>query len=318
MSRPNFLIVGAPKAGTTALSRYLGEHPHVFMTTPKEPHYLATDLQGYRQATSLADYERLFAGANHQQWRRGEASVFYLYSRCAAKQAQQYFADARIIVMLRNPVDLVESLHAQLLYSRDEDQTDFRTAWKLCACRKSGHRVPARCRDAKVLLYDEIAKLGEQVERWQRYFPRNHIKFVVFDDLVADAAEVYRDVLGFLELPDDGRTSFQIVNARKSHRISLVANFTERTPAWLVAAARRAKQLLGIERWGILDLLRRWNRQDGEPTSMRRSLRAEIRATYAEDVQRLSDLIDRDLDHWIHPHSYGSDSEMGPRCVEMA
>ena len=153
--------------------------------------------------------------------------------------------NARIIVMLRNPVDLVESLHAQLVYSRDEVQIDFRTAWKLCASRKAGYRIPPRCRDPKVLWYDEVAKLGEQVERWQNYFSRGRIKFVCFDDLVTDTAQVYRDVLDFLDLPDDGRQVFNVVNARKTQRLSVVADFTERTPNWLVALAMRARSCWG-------------------------------------------------------------------------
>jgi len=315
MSRPNFLIVGAPKAGTTALSQYLGEHPRVFMTTPKEPHFLATDLDGYRETKTQREYERLFARSQCHEWRRGEASVFYLYSKYAAKHAKQYLPDARIIVMLRNPVDLVESLHAQLLYSRDEDQPDFRTAWKLCACRKAGYRIPSRCRDPKVLWYDEVAKLGEQVTRWQQYFPRSRMKFVFFDDLVADPAEVYRDVLNFLELPDDARTSFDVVNARKSQRLSSLANFTERPPHWLVGIALRAKTMLGIERWRILDSLRRWNGRSPSRRSLDRKLRAEIRATYHDDIERLANVTGRNLDHWLDPKPYGSDSEMGTRMV---
>lgn len=285
------------------------------MTTPKEPHFLATDMSGYRQATTAAEYERLFASAAPQQWSRGESSVFYLYSRTAAKNARQYVPFARIIIMLRNPVHLVESLHAQLVYSRDEDQTDFAAAWRLIQARKNGYRLPPQCRDPKVLWYDEVAKLGEQVARWQQHYPSSRIKFVNFDDFTCDTANVYRDILDFLELPDDGRTSFERFNARKSQRSSLIADFTERTPRWLAAVAGRTKSLLGIRRWGILDMLRRWNVRPTETKPISSSLRAEIRAAYADDVERLSHRVGRDFMAWIYPQPMGDDSEMGTRTV---
>lgn len=318
MRRPNFLIVGAPKAGTTSLCHYLGQHPHVFMSTPKEPHFLATDLGGYREVRTRLDYEQLFAGAGPAQRRLGEASVFYLYSQFAARHARHYLPDARIIVMLRNPVDLIQSLHAQLVYSRDEDKADLATAWKLNSCRKNGYRIPPRCRCSTVLWYDEIAKQGEQVARWQRYFPPHRIKFVCFDDFVADTGAAYREVLEFLDLPDDGRTSFEPQNVRKRQKSGLLADFTERTPRWLVSLALRTKQALGIERWGVLDRLRRWNVCAAERRTATRSLRAEIRAKYAQDVARLSSLIGRDLSHWTRPRPLGDDSEMGTRATVLS
>ena len=74
-ARPNFFIVGAPKCGTTALSHYLRQHPRIFFSLPKEPHYFATDLPRYRMVTHEPAYLEYFRGAGPQHTAVGEGSV---------------------------------------------------------------------------------------------------------------------------------------------------------------------------------------------------------------------------------------------------
>jgi len=306
MARPNFLIVGAPKCGTTALSTYLSGHPQVFVSTPKEPHYFATDLPGYRDVKTLREYERLFAAATPDQACVGEASVFYLYSLQAASRARASAPDARILILVRNPLDLVISYHSQLVYSRDESERDFSKAWELIRFRKAGMQIPTLCRDHKVLWYDEIARLGEQSERWLHQFGERRVKFVCFDDFVADTATVYRGIVEFLGLDDDQRTEFPQVNPRKSQRNDYIANFTERTPPTLVRAAMAAKRILGIQNWGILNMLRRWNTTITQPVEPGPRMRQEILDNYEDDILHLGRLMGTSLDHWLQP-------SVGPR-----
>ena len=71
----------------------------------------------------------------------------------------------RFVVMIRNPLDLAYALHSQLLYGGDENVEDFATAWRLQDERRRGESLPPGARDFKSLLYGDVAKLGEQVER---------------------------------------------------------------------------------------------------------------------------------------------------------
>ena len=120
MKKPNFFIVGAPRCGTTALSEYLRGHPNVFFSQPKEIGFFATDFPGSRVITRFEDYMALFNDVQPDHLRVGEGSVWYMYSREAARNIHEYNPKAKLIVMLRNPVDLVHSLHSQLLLSIDE------------------------------------------------------------------------------------------------------------------------------------------------------------------------------------------------------
>jgi hypothetical protein len=117
MPYPNFFIVGAPKSGTTALHTYLGMHPEVFMG-PKEAHFFAPDVR-----IEPLDSDKYFEGFVGAEGKAciGEASVFYLYPEKAAAAIHEFNPNAKIIVMLRNPVDLLYSLHSQFQFDQLED-----------------------------------------------------------------------------------------------------------------------------------------------------------------------------------------------------
>jgi hypothetical protein len=116
MPIPDFFIVGAFKSGTTALYDYLRLHPQVFMPFHKEPLFFGDDLSRRYGRMTRAQYEALFADAKAGQ-RVGEASAWYLYSRSAAREIRGASPQAQIIVMLRNPVDVMYAQHSQLLFN---------------------------------------------------------------------------------------------------------------------------------------------------------------------------------------------------------
>src|SRR5690606_9490694 len=175
--------------GTTALSAYLREHPRVFVSQPKEPHYFCTDFDYYYAPGRRSEehYLRLFAGADERHLAVGEASVWYLYSADAARNIAAFAPGARAIVMVRNPVELVPSLHSQLLYMLDEDEPDPWRAWRLQEARRRGERLPPRVRVPAFLQYGEAARLGAQLRRVYESIPPERVKVIVFDDLRADA-----------------------------------------------------------------------------------------------------------------------------------
>jgi len=298
--RPGFFIVGAPKCGTTALSEYLRAHPSVFMSTPKEPHFFCSDFDYYFRPgrATLGDYLHLFDDATPAHLAIGEASVWYLYSQAAVPAILEFDPGARIVVMVRDPVELVPSLHSQLRYSLDEDEDDVERAWRLQDARERGERVPRTCRVPEFLQYRRAAALGAQVERLMSVAPRGQVHVVVFDDLRADPRRVYADALAFLGVPDDGRTEFPRVNANKAHRGGRVARLTQRPPRPLVKAVAGVKRAAGVERIGVLSRIRQGNRQAVDRPALRPEFAEELAGYFAEDVAMLAELIGRDLSAW--------------------
>src|SRR6185312_1096375 len=170
MTAPNFILVGAPKCGTTALAGYLRAHPRVFMCVPKEPHYFAVDLPSHRYVSDWDAYQALFRGAGREHVAIGEASIFYMYSEAAITGIRERLPSARLLVMLRNPVELAISMHAQALRTRDETITDFAAAWSLCADRRAGSNVPP---------------LGLQLQRLLDVFQKAQVGWWFLDDFAA-------------------------------------------------------------------------------------------------------------------------------------
>ena len=235
--RPNLFLVGAPKSGTTALATYLGEHPDVFMA-PWELNFFGTDLS-FRTSTGapsrirLEDYLSTFSSHGAQRY-RGDHSVFYLYSG-DSHEIRAFAPDARIVIILRNPVDQMYSEHSELLYQGDEDIPDFATALEAeKKDRALGRRIPAGCRKPFALQYRAVARYHDQVERYLKTFGPARVCVVVHDDLARDTAGEHRRVLEFLQVDPQHEPEFRVVNPNKAVRSATlrdVLRATTPTPA---------------------------------------------------------------------------------------
>jgi hypothetical protein len=269
------------------------------MCWPKEPLFFCEDFPGIRQVEDLSAYLRLFANAHPEARAVGEASAMYLYSQVAIDRLRECFASARLIVMLRNPIDLVEAFHAQLRYALAEDQPQLATAWDLQDDRAKGVSLPPGCPEPSLLQYRRVASLGDQVRRLLEAVPAEQVLFVVFDDLARDPRAEYLRLLAFLGLQDDGRVDFPAVNARRTHRLRLVGRLTQRPPRAVIRASKALKRRFGLERIGVLDWLRRVNRIPAQRPGVSGELRRKMADTFAGDVALLSSLLGRDFTPWL-------------------
>jgi hypothetical protein len=301
MVQPNFFIVGAPKCGTTALSAYLRSHPEIFLCWPKEPLFFCSDFPRLSEVRSRAEYLDLFSKAPEEAVAVGEASALYLYSDHALAAIREFDPRAKLIAMLRNPVDLAHAYHSQLLYALSEDVPDFERAWDLQDARRAGASIPERCLEPALLQYRSVAMLGAQVERLLSLFPRDQVKLILFDDFKDSSASVYADVLGFLGVEHDGRSEFPLVNENAEHRSELLSRVTQRPPQGLMKLARAIKRMLGLSRLGVLDVLRNANARTTRRRALSPELRSRIAAGFSDDIRLLELLIHRDLGHWLGP-----------------
>ena len=227
MTKPNVFIIGAPKCGTTSLANWLAEHPQVHFSTIKEPHFFNYDF-GFRRPMSLAQYERLFAGATRKHRIVCEASTRYLYSRTAVPAVLAYVDAPRFIVMLRNPVNMAPSLHGQAIFSGDEDELDFERAWALQERRLYGDCIPKRCRDPQLLQYGTLCKLGKQVERLYQRVPRERVHAIQLENVQAAPREEWLRLMRFLNIEDDGRDIFPSANSAKVRSMRLLKQGIDR------------------------------------------------------------------------------------------
>lgn len=307
--QPNFFVIGAPKCGTTALCDYLRGHPQIYIPRTKEPHFFARDLWQYASQyyKSYDDYLSLFADAPENAIALGEGSVFYAFSEVAVANIYAFDPSAKIIMMVRNPADMVYSLHGQYVFNNTdcESEADFEKAWRLQDARLKRSAMPARLAAATdrswlLLQYRLVGRFADQLTRVFEYFPKEQVKVILFEDFRSDTKKIYEETLTFLSLATDNRTDFPRVKESRVRRFKAlhhaVVNLTSFRP--LIHVWRRIKRASGIESLGLRRLIEKKTALQQERQSLPAELRQEILATFRDDVDRLSRLLGRDLSHW--------------------
>jgi hypothetical protein len=295
VKRPDLFIVGAFKAGTTALYEYLRAHPQLFMSVPKEPMYFGADLTPRYRRMTQDEYLALFRDARADQ-RAGEASPWYLYSSTAAAEIKAFEPGARIVIMLRNPVDVMYSQHGQLVFNQREDLADFGAALEAEADRVAGRRIPADAIRPEALFYRRSVRFAEQIRRYLDVFGPEAIHYVVFEDLVADPAQVYRDTLEFLGVDPTYPLDPTAYNPNRSARSGRVQRAIFAPPPALRGVFGRLRRMPLLHR--VRDALVSANSRPAERPRMDPALRAALTAEFAPQVTDLGELIGRDLSAW--------------------
>lgn len=297
---PNVFLIGAPKAGTTSLACWLKVHPDVYVSVPKEPYFWASDYPRMRQHHGFADresYEVLYGSGRAQAARfRVDGSTTYLYSRTAVPDILTAVPDAKFIVTLRNPVDLLVSWHRTQLVVLNEDETDLALAWRRSLDGRTSGADPL---DQKLLDYPRIGALGAAVDRLFELVDPAHVHVVVFDDLVEGSAQVWDSLTAFLGINAHPRPDLRAHNASdKKFRSATLRRLTHRPPKLVSAPMRRLRKWSQITELPIVAILKQhmW-RSDTRPT-IPAELRAELSEHFDSDVQRLGTLISRDLSGW--------------------
>jgi len=293
MKPPNFFIIGAPKSGTTSLYNYLCTHPNIFMSEIKGPHFFATDLNNSRLVKTEKEYLDLFKPVKKHHLAIGEASVLYLYSREAIKNLYENYPKSKLIVLLRNPIDIIQSWHAEKLWSGTEITENIELAWKFAKVRRNN--VESKYNDDAILDYPRIAMLGDQIQFLLNYFSKEQIKFIIFDELVKNTKEQYNDVIKFLELPFHNKDDFHIYNPYKEYKVKWIQNFLTHPPRLMIFILNIFKQLVGIKKINIIPKILKINTYHPHKPELKQTFKNKIIDDYYDDLQKLSKLLNKDF-----------------------
>ena len=306
---PDFFLIGPPKTGTTSFQRMLGAHPDIYMPELKEPLFLAGDARpraGHEQDPrerqyphTLEEYLALFEDAAPQQ-RAGEASTLYLWSRTAAARIGELQPDARMIAILREPADLLRSLHMMFLRWSVESEPDLRRAIALEGARREGRSIPRRSHRPQLLQYSEHVRYVEQLGRYDERFGREQMLVLIYDDFRNDNEATVRRALRFLEVDD--RVPIEVANVNVTTRTVR----SQRLKHLLNSIARGQGPLARSTKASVKALTTRKLRADAIRTIRRRAVTAappppdeglaiELRRRFAGEVAALSEYLGRDL-----------------------
>jgi hypothetical protein len=274
MTLPNFLIIGAARSGTTSLYYYLRQHPDIFMSPIKEPNYYTDDDNLSPHAIrSRAKYEKLFARAKSER-ARGEATVRYLNAITGIDRIHADLPGVRLIVSLRQPADRAYSSYLNVLATGSEP------------------RNPEDALQPGSYPF-EISRYYPRLRRYYDRFPREQIKVILFDDLIAHPQNVLRELFRFLDVDDgfiaDTNTRHNAGVAPRSLLLNRLLNSGLRVvrpfaPQWLLSK-------------GLGTQVRRPILRKPEPMSP--ILRRRLTEQYRDDILATGELIGRDLSHWL-------------------
>jgi len=269
------------------------QHPEVFMAKPWEIHYFGRDLDyWWWEKMTEDDYLRLFSEAADEK-RIGDRSCSYLVSARAAEEIKAFAPDARIIINLRNPIEMLHALHRQLFYNGVEFIEDFEEALANEEDRVPHHETP---RPGASLFngrdYMEMTNYATQVQRYFDIFGRENVHIIIFDDFKKDSAAAYRAVVRFLEIDESFEPEFEIVNSSKRLRSQKMMHppiLARRFARSLMPKPLRKIIKKNMDRINVVHEARK----PLNPELLRR-----LRTRCAPQIEQLGNMIDRDLSHW--------------------
>ena len=195
--KPNLFIVGAGKSGTTSLNYWLNQHPDIFMYS-EEGHFF-DHSEKYIQK-NLKQYESRFAKTKKRKY-LGEKSPQYFYPEKIAKILKDYSPEAKIIIILRNPVDMVFSLYHLFLWDGKETSLDFESVLEK---EEKGFRKKLMYYDGKfnASSYRDFAEYYPHTKRYIDLFGRENVHIIIFEDFAKNPEGEYKKILDFLKLSD--------------------------------------------------------------------------------------------------------------------
>lgn len=292
MTMPNFLIIGAMKSGTTALYYYLEQHPQIYMSPVKEPNFFCVGGQESSDSeavTRIGAYQHLFKGVSDEK-AIGEASHCYLYEPEAVARIQQYVPDAKLVAILRNPVDRAYSHFLHMVRNGTEPLTDFAQAIRK---EETGALQTRSFQD-----YIGRGRYYEQLKRYFDAFDRKQVKVYLYEELGNAPLDTLRDTFRFLGVDDSFVPDVSLRrNVSGYPRYKALDEFLRR-PSSIKDALK--VYLPARLRWRLseaFDALK--TRNLVEPPAVQPEVRRQLVGVYREDILKLQELIQRDLSDWL-------------------
>lgn len=298
---PNFFLVGAAKAGTTAVHVYLYQHPEIYMSFLKEPKYLSLSANKFphtgpgdkkpddETVKSMEEYMNLFKDAGNEKV-IGESSADYLYfHNSVIPRIKTLSPDAKILIMLRNPVDRAYSSYRHMIMDRRE-KLSFEDA-----LRREEERMKANYEF--IWFYKDVGFYYEQVRHYIDSFGRENVKICLYDDFAADSMAVMKVIFRFLDVDEDFDPNTAVrYNVGPSVRSESLEKF-------LVEYDHPVKKVL---RPLLLNTIGRKYTEaivnyfiNRNMLKIKPKTRKRLIGVYESDILKLEGLIERDLSGWL-------------------
>ena len=295
MNLPNLLIVGAAKSGTTSLHNYLKQHPEIFMSNHKEPHFLINKEIGENRipkaVKKLNEYSSLFDGSDTFKY-RGESSAMYLqFPNITIKNIKKYLEkDIKIIIMLRNPIDRAFSGYQHVKRFNIDEELTFEQALEVCEDRyfKQTSLTPAT-------RYIHIGMYYDFVKKFMHSFS-DQIHVIIYDDFIADTQNELSKVFSFLKVKkiEININEKYMVGGWKWKNSFFKNTFMKKSFLKKIIKTIAPFEFLRIF---LNDFFKYFFTEPDDKMDI--AIRKKLQNIYKNDVINLSKLLNKDLNFWI-------------------
>ncbi len=324
--KPNFFIVGFPKSGTTAMHNSLAQHPEIFMSPKKEPHFLCKDLQDesknwynslsgnykkigdiFFKIRTINQYLKLFSNVKTERI-IGESSTNYIYSKTSAKEIYQINKNAKILVIIREPTAFLYSIHSQLIKKGRENISNFEKALKAEEKRKENKKIPLFVRYPSILFYSEWIKYTEMIQRYLAIFPTSQIKIIIYEDYKKNNLKIHKEILSFLSINNNFVPNFNKLNKSKNVKNiwlrSLMIKIKENLKPIIFKLIKKETTLKKIEVFFNKTLMRASRIKD-KTSVLDNATKEQLMRKNLGEVKKLSELLNINLvKYWEYDKLY--------------
>ncbi|MEL7075547.1 MAG: sulfotransferase [Cyanobacteria bacterium J06648_1] len=300
--KPNLFIVGQPKSGTTALHQFLGQHPEIYMSSIKEPHFFCSDFhlesdraygkQRFFDFRSESAYLQLFNKAKNVKI-AGESSTNYLYSQVAAEKIHNFNPDAKIIIILREPARYLYSLHSHYVKFTEENEPDFLTALSLESKRREEEEfLSSRVTSPSYLYYSQRIQYYQQVKRYCDRFDPKQIKVIIFEEFKSANETIFKEVLEFLEVDSSFSPEYAAVNVNKEVKFKSINSLINNPLVKSISKNLLSQEFNEFVRDNIVEKFL-WHQ--APKAKMPAAIQAQLREQYRPEAVKISELLALDL-----------------------
>ena len=284
----DFFIVGAPKAGTTSLYHYLNEHPQVEMSSQKEPDYFSDKAiheqgmyYGKNRVKTLGKYESLFEQKESVVY--GEASVSYLFYDNVAEDIKKYNPNAKIIIMLRNPIQRAFS-HYLMDYKLGLISDSFENIIAKKSKHKSAHLFYQQ--------YIEVSKYAMQIQRYQDFFEKENILFIDYEDFKKNVSETVGQVYNFLNI-----SAVSAANINTKYNVSTMPK--NKVIRFIYSFIFLRKTLTLLFPIYLVKIIRNFLFIAEKKPELLKETSRQLKIIFNNDIEKLKDVLGKDYSKWI-------------------
>lgn len=304
MKLPNLFIVGAPKCGTTAMHMYLSQHPEIYMSAEKEPFYFHVSDEEKPQYSRYREnpdkYLSLFSGATTESY-LGESSPGYLASPLAPEEIFTFNPQSKIIIMLRDPLDLLVSTYHHHKFMGLETRENFDNAIEeeFNHLNANAENVHQSC------FYLNLCHYAKWTQAYITQFGRENVHVILYDDLRNDIYITYRQLLCFLKVDEDFVPDFKIINKRKvvrSKTLQKALVFLKLSPHQLkdnkLFIKFRSILPVHVDRIFIEQGKRLYSKENKSKAECGNKTIQLVRDHFRDEICKLEKILNRDLSRW--------------------